>query len=295
MKFASHSIDKRNAIEPMKAPIARLLACADGLVQDKEKMLGLPTGFLELDRMLQGLRSGELIVVAARPSMGKSAFVQTLAMHAALNQNLPVVYCTLDNNASHLSRRMVTALAQLDWSFHQQTFSDEDKAKFDQACQRLAQSSLFVLDKASISVAELGGELETLMLDIATPALIIIDSCFFVRSGPDNDPSHPEDTTVILRNLKHLAQNLSCPIVVTTNLNRQLEMREDKHPLLIDLDCAARQEADLVLAIYRDDYYFKEFSGNPVMAEIIVMKNRNGPTGSIEISHHRTGRFETKL
>ena len=278
----------------MSGVISRFRRFHEELMIQGNNLCGLSTGLYDLDQMTHGFRAGELVVLAGRPAMGKSCLAQNIAIHTAVKLELPVIYCTLDVNSYDLASRMVRSLADLgnhNWYLYKNV---EDRQRFESATEILARSPLYVLDNGRIDIKQLCTEIREHVQRTGAPKLIVVDSLSQISAGPRTDPYGDKDTLMILRELKLLAKDLETPLVLTCTLDRRLEERENRRPQLIDLDYAAELEADMVLAIYREEYYTKELCEVPGVTEIHILKNPHGPIGVAILRFLRSVlRFET--
>lgn len=247
-------------------------------------LTGTPSGFHDLDRLTGGFQPGNLIVLAARPSMGKSALVTNIAENAALKGH-PVVLFSLEMSETELAQRFVASQARIDGDdLRKGRISAERWPKVLKATQKLAASPLYVDDSSDIGIHELRAKARR--LHAREPlGLIIVDYLQLMR---------PEDTTVsrveqigqMSRGLKVLARELGVPVIAVSQLSRAVEARPDKKPLLSDLRESGNieQDADVVIFIYRDEYYNKEHSEKPGIADLLISKHRNGPVGEVELT-----------
>ena len=250
---------------------------------------GLRTGFRELDEVLGGLEAGTLMIIAARPSMGKTAFALTIAQHVALRQQVPVAIFSLEMPAKQLVTRMLCSEARVDMNrLRQGHITDRDYQRLVEIASRMSEAPIFIDDAASLTVLELRGRARRLMAQQPV-GLIIIDYLQLMAGGTNagGGENRQQEIATISRGLKGLARELGIPVIALSQLSRAVEARPNKRPMLSDLreSGSIEQDADIVTFIYRDDYYNPN-TDKAGVAEIIIGKQRNGPTGSVELQFH---------
>jgi replicative DNA helicase len=251
-----------------------------------EEVTGVRTGFYDLDRMTAGLQKGDLIVLAARPSMGKTAFALNIAEHVAVHEGLPVLVFSLEMGASQLALRLVGALGRINQqNLRTGRLDSGEWERLTEAVERLSQVQLYIDETAALSCAELRARARRMARQFGTLGLIVIDYLQLMSGSGTSDENRATELGEISRGLKALAKELQCPVVALSQLNRSVESRNDKRPLMSDLreSGAIEQDADIIMFIYRDDYYNKE-SKEPGVSEIIIGKQRNGPVGQIKLT-----------
>ena len=251
-----------------------------------EDVTGVRSGFYDLDRMTAGLQPGDLIVLAARPSMGKTAFALNIAENVAVQEGLPVVVFSMEMGASQLALRMVGSLGRIDQS-HLRTgrLNDDEWGRLSEAVDRLKGASVFIDETPALNPAELRARARRQARACGRLGLIVVDYLQLMSGSSGSDENRATELGEISRGLKALAKELQCPVMALSQLNRSVETRNDKRPMMSDLreSGAIEQDADVIMFIYRDDYYDKE-SKKPGVAEIIVGKQRNGPVGTLELT-----------
>lgn len=252
------------------------------LYANKGKLVGLPTGFPDLDRMTAGLQNSDLIIVAARPSMGKTMLCLNLARHVALYDQVPVAIFSLEMSREQLALRLLSAEAELSGQRLRTGELDDDMwATLSNALGRLGEAPIFIDDTPGVSALEVRAKARQLkaQFDIG---LVIID--YMQLMAGRRAENRQQEISDISRSLKALARELDVPVVALSQLSRAVESRTDKRPMLSDLreSGAIEQDADIVAFLYREDYYTKE-SQNPDVTELIVAKQRNGPTGTVNL------------
>jgi len=259
----------------------------EALYERKEAVTGVPTGFFEIDRLTSGLQPADLIIIAGRPSMGKSALATNIAQHAASATAKPVAMFSLEMSKESLVLRMLCSEARVD-STRVRTghLSDQDFPRLAMAAGRLADLPFYIDDSPAISVLELRAKARRLMRESGL-GLIVVDYLQLMRSHKDVD-NREQEISLVSRSLKALAKELSVPVIALSQLNRAVEQRADKRPLMADLreSGAIEQDADVIAFIYRDDFY-NRVSPEEGIAEIIIAKQRNGPQGLAKLAFRK--------
>jgi len=263
---------------------------------EKKAITGVPTGFTDLDEITSGLQRGDLIVIAGRPSMGKTAFAMNLARNAAVEAEDPkaVAVFSLEMSSQQIAMRMLASEARVDMKLLRTgRFSVEDWRKLASAVGALTEAPIYIDDTPAISVLELRSKCRRLKKEHNGLDLVIIDY-LQLMSGRADAERREQEISEITRSLKGLAKELDVPVIALSQLNRSLESRGDKRPMMSDLreSGAIEQDADLIAFIYRDEVYNKK-PDNEGLAEVIIAKQRNGPTGTVHLTFlHRYTRFE---
>ena len=249
------------------------------------EVTGVPTGFRELDRLTSGFQAGNLVIVAARPSMGKSALGLCMAANLAVREGIPVGIFTLEMSKSEVTQRLMCSEAKVESQrLRTGKLAIDDWPRLTAACDKLAKAPLYVDDTGSINLMEIRSKSRRLKSREPTLGLILIDYLQLMTSGGTVE-NRVQEVSQISRSLKVLARDLDVPIVAMSQLSRAVEQRHDKRPILSDLreSGSIEQDADLVMFIYRDEYYNEE-SDQQGMAEVALAKHRNGPTDTIKLS-----------
>jgi replicative DNA helicase len=257
------------------------------LFERKELVTGVPTGFLDLDRMTAGLQPSDFVIVAARPSMGKTAFVLNIAEYVALHANKGVGIFSLEMSKEQLVLRMLCSQARVDNAKVRTGYLGErDFPRLAMAAGRLAEAPIFIDDTPAQNVLEVRAKARRLKRE-ANIDLVIIDYLQLMR-GLTAQENRTQELSEISRSLKSLAKELNVPVVALSQLNRQVEQRSEKKPVMSDIreSGAVEQDADLIMFIYRDEVY-KPDSQDEGVAEIIIGKQRNGPTGTVRLSFRK--------
>ncbi|MDI6800296.1 MAG: replicative DNA helicase [Actinomycetota bacterium] len=245
---------------------------------------GLPTGLTDLDEKTSGLHPSDLIVIAARPSMGKTSLVLSIAQHVAIEEKTPVAIFSLEMSRQQLAQRLLCSEARVDVQLLRSgRLASEDWRDLSFAAGRLAEAPLYIDDTPSITMMEVRAKARRLMAKHKL-GLIVVDYLQLMQSRTRSE-SRQQEISEISRSLKILGRELDVPVIAVSQLSRAVESRTDKRPLLSDLreSGAIEQDADLVIFIYRDDYYNRD-SDEKGIAEVILSKHRNGPTGTIKLA-----------
>ena len=259
---------------------------------------GLKTGFYDLDRMTSGLQAGDLIILAARPSMGKTSFAVNIAEHVAIQEGLPVAVFSMEMGAEQLAVRIVGSIGRIDQG-HLRTgrLSDDEWPRLTEAIEKMRGVKLHIDETPGLTVGELRANARRLAkLNGGKLGLIVVDYLqLMTTSAGSNEENRATALGEISRGMKMLAKELSCPVIALSQLNRGVEQRTDKRPMMSDLreSGAIEQDADLIMFIYRDEYYTKEACKEPGVAEIIIAKQRTGPTGTSKLGFiHAQTKFQ---
>jgi replicative DNA helicase len=267
----------------------------------KELITSVPTGFTDFDRLTSGLRNKDLIILGARPSMGKTAFALNIARNAAVDANIPVAYFSLELSKKFLLKRMLAVESRIDLSRLVGGYKrKEEWIKLKNAADVLSQASIFIDDSASLTAMEISARARTLNMK-NNLGLIIIDYIELISGQFKSIRTH--ELTKIANTLKDLADELSLPVIAITNVCRTADYRPDKRPRFSDLNWPGEKDADVVVFMYREDYYkyhdAMDFNNcfnkdaNKGKAEIIITKNRNGHIGVVDLAFLTScGRFE---
>lgn len=269
---------------PIKNVLITYLDTLSVLSSNKGNLTGLPTGFTDLDAKTSGLQRSDLIIIAARPAMGKTAFALNLARYGALAGGKPVAIFSLEMSKEQLVQRLISAQANVDsHKLRNGNLSDDDWRNITQGMAVLSKANLYIDDTPSISVMEIRGKCRRLKLE-KDLGLVVIDYLQLMQ-GKGKSESRQLEIAEISRSLKALARELDCPVIALAQLSRAPEMRSDHRPILSDLkeSGSIEQDADIVMFLYRDEYYHPD-SEKKNIAEVIIAKHRNGDTGSIELA-----------
>ena len=262
---------------------------------------GLITGFDEIDNLTSGLHSSELIIIAARPAMGKTAFALNLATNVAIKNNKTVAIFNMEMPAEQLANRMFAAEGQIEgYKLSTGNLLKSDWSKLDEAISRLSDAKIFIDDTPGMTISEIKAKCRRLASQSGDLGLIVIDYLQLIQGSAKYAGNRQQEIAEISRSLKTLAMELSIPIVALAQLSRSVEAREDKRPLLSDLreSGSIEQDADIVAFLYRDDYYTKkvDYEDGSSKSEFIVAKHRNGATKTIPLLFRKNiSKFESFL
>ncbi|NLG85844.1 MAG: replicative DNA helicase [Firmicutes bacterium] len=269
---------------PIRDALVEAFDRIEYLAQNQGVIPGIPTGFRDLDRLTTGLQPSDFIVVAARPSMGKTSLCLNIAQHVALYHQKPVALFSLEMSREQLVQRLLSAEARIpSQKLRTGALDEEDWPRLVAAMGRLSEVPIFIDDSAAPTVMDIRAKTRRLVQEQG-PGLVIIDYLQLI-AGHGRSESRQQEISEISRALKALAREVKCPVVALSQLSRAVEQRQDKRPVLSDLreSGAIEQDADLVAFIYRDEYYNPE-SEKKGIAEVIVAKQRNGPTGVAQLA-----------
>ncbi|MBH8605589.1 DnaB-like helicase C-terminal domain-containing protein [Thermoactinomyces sp. CICC 10522] len=273
-----------NTIQPLDNLLISTFERFEERSKNQRKIQGLESGFVDLDHMLTGSQKSNLIVLASRPSMGKSTLALNIASNVASHKNKTVAYFNLETSKDQLIDRLICSVGNINaQAYHQGILGTEDLEKYSSALEALSGRKLFIDDKPNITVSEIKEKCYKIIKDHGLD-LVIIDYLQLIRPKKYIYNNRNEEIDSISRSLKILARELDVPVIVLSQLSRACEQREDKRPVLSDLrdSGAIEQDADVVLFLYCDDYYNKETVKRNI-AELIVSKQRQGGTGTIEL------------
>lgn len=264
---------------------------------NKGSYTGVPSGYVDLDNLTAGFQKSDFVVLAARPSIGKTAFALNIAQNIAIRQNVPVVIFSLEMSKIQLAQRVVCAEAEVDAQrVRTGELQPNEWEKITNVMNELHQAPLFIDDSAGVSISDIRAKCRRLKMKYPDLGLILIDYLQLIEDRSSNDRN--QQISTISRGLKAIARELDVPIIALSQLSRKVEDRTDKRPMLSDLreSGAIEQDADVVMFIYREEYYDKENPELKNKAQIIVAKQRNGPTGSFElIFQGSTTKFKNKV
>jgi replicative DNA helicase len=251
------------------------------------EITGVATGFIDLDRMTSGLQKGDLVIVAGRPSMGKTSFAMNIAEHVAIKEGLPVLIFSMEMSASQLAARMLGSVGRVNQGrLRTGRLNDEEWPRVTQSIGLLTKAPMLIDETGSLNSLELRARARRMARKYGNVGLIVIDY-LQLMSGKSSGATENRATEIseISRSLKSLAKEMQCPVIALSQLNRSLENRENKRPMMSDLreSGAIEQDADVILFIYRDEVYHPETDAVGI-AEVIIGKQRNGPIGPVKLS-----------
>ena len=275
--------EAQRGFQPIKPLVTTSVDAIEKLFHKEDQFLGVPTGFMDFDHMTSGLQPGNFIIIAARPSMGKTTLVLNMAQNIAIDQERPVAVFSLEMPAQDIVMRMLSAESRIDFGrLRTGKFSEDYWRSLTEAAGRLSGAPIFINDNRGLTVQGLRAEGRRLKGEHGNLALIIVDYLQLLR-GTGRYSVREQEISEISRALKVLAWELNVPIIACSQLSREVERRPDKRPQLSDLreSGAIEQDADIVAFLYREDYYEDEEPDDRVEAVLMIKKQRNGPTGDI--------------
>ena len=258
------------------------------LAEQKGEITGLPTGFYEIDKVTSGLHENELIIIAARPAMGKTAFALNIATNIAKTTKKAVALFNLEMNAEQLVMRMFSSLGQIEGSkLRTGKLDNNDWKRLSEGISQIADTNIFIDDTPGITIGEIRSKCRRLAASKDGLGIVIIDYLQLISGGSRYAGNRQQEVSEISRSLKIMAKELGVPVIALAQLSRAVEGRDDKRPIMSDLreSGSIEQDADIVSFLYRDDYYNKEarMDNNISISEFIIAKHRNGPTTTIEL------------
>jgi len=275
--------DAQRGFQPINPLVTTSIDAIEKLFHKQERFLGVPTGFMDFDHMTSGLQPGNFVIIAARPSMGKTTLVLNMAQNIAIDQERPVAIFSLEMPAQDIVMRMLSAESRIDFGrLRTGNFSEDYWRPLTEAASRLSEAPILINDNRGLTVQSLRAEGRRLKGEHGDLALIIVDYLQLLR-GTGRYTQREQEISEISRSLKVLAWELNVPIIACSQLSREVERRPDKQPQLSDLreSGAIEQDADIVAFLYREDYYEEEDAGERVEADLMIKKQRNGPTGTV--------------
>ena len=267
--------------------LVKTQADLEKLVDLKGEITGIATGWYDLDKITAGLHENELIIVAARPGMGKTAFALNLATYVTTHTEKTVAVFNLEMGAEQLANRILSSLGQIEgYKLRTGRMLNSDWKRFNEVASQLSHANLYIDDTPGISIGEIRAKCRRLSSSSDGLDLVIIDYLQLISGGRNYGSNRQQEVADISRSLKTLAMELHIPIIALAQLSRSVEGREDKRPMLSDLreSGSIEQDADLVGFLYREDYYSKEAKKDAnSMSEFIIAKHRNGPQATIPL------------
>ncbi len=272
--------------------LSKTQADLEKLSQSKSEITGIPTGFYDFDKLTSGLHENELIIIAARPAMGKTAFALNLATNMAINSKKTVALFNMEMGAEQLATRMISSIGQIEgYKMRNGRLENNDWKRVNEAISRLGNSKIYIDDTPGMTISEIRAKCRRLASSKDGLDIVIIDYLQLISGSEKYAGNRQQEVSEISRSLKTLAMELNVPIVALSQLSRSVDAREDKRPLMSDLreSGSIEQDADIVAFLYRDDYYNKEtaIDENTSLSEFIFAKHRNGPTPTIELVFKR--------
>ncbi|WP_414499876.1 replicative DNA helicase [Zymobacter sp. IVIA_12111.31 C1] len=282
----SESRPKFGGPQNMGQLLTKAVSRIDELYNMKGQMTGLSTGFHDLDEMTSGLQPSDLVIVAGRPSMGKTTFAMNLVEHAVVSSDKAAVVFSMEMPAEQLMIRMVSSLGRIDQTrMRTGQLEDEDWPRLTSAVNLLKDRKLYVDDTPALSPSEMRARIRRLMREAGEIGIIMIDYLQLMQV-PGMSDNRTAEISEISRSLKGMAKEFQCPVVALSQLNRSLEQRPNKRPVMSDLreSGAIEQDADVIAFVYRDEVYNRDNPDNKGLAELIIGKQRNGPIGTVHMA-----------
>lgn len=275
-----------DSLSPIRELLDASLTRLEMLYERGDAITGIPSGYTDLDEVLSGLQPSSLVIVGARPAMGKTAFALGMAAHAALEARRPVLFFSLEMSHLEITSRLLSSEARVDSTrMRNGHLAESDWTKLSHAIGRLADAPIYIDDNPMVSVMEIRAKARRLKSRLGDLGLVVVDY-LQLMTGRLSAENRQVEVSEISRSLKILARELECPVVALSQLSRALEQRAEKRPVLADLreSGSIEQDADVVMFLYRDEVYNESTSANAGLAEVIVSKHRSGPTGSVSLS-----------
>jgi len=295
--------NQRGGPQGFKHLLTEVFKSLESRFASRDGITGVPTGFVDFDKMTAGLQPSDLIILAARPAMGKTSLALSLVQNAAMQGGWPALLFSLEMSSTQLAERMLCSEARIDSSLLRRGMVQrQDMTNLTYAADNLSKAPILIDDTPAMSVREVRAKARRFrgnreLFGDKPFGLIVVDYLQLMRGSSSNKNANREqEISEISRGLKGLAKELNCPVIALSQLNRGLESRTDKRPMMSDLreSGAIEQDADMILFIYRDEVYTKEACERPGIAEVIIGKNRHGPIGHVDLKFiGRHTRFES--
>jgi replicative DNA helicase len=287
-QVAEAGASARAQVIPLQEALGQAIDRVSQLFDQDEHdgVTGIATGYVDLDRMTAGLQRGDMIVVAGRPSMGKTALAMNIAEHVAVDLNLPVLIFSLEMSAPQLAMRFLASRARIDLArLRRGQLSDEDWEKITYGLSKLAQAPVRIDENGMLTVNEMRARARRVHREFGQLGLIVIDYIQLIAT-PQATENRATELGAISRMIKGLAKDLDVPIIALSQLSRKVEERTDKRPMMSDLreSGAIEQDADVIMMLYRDEYYTRDACKETGITEVIIGKQRNGPTGDVRLT-----------
>lgn len=277
---------QKNDFSPIKDVLIENIAMIDTAIQTQGQVVGLPTGFKRLDEVTSGLHRSDLVIIAARPAMGKTAFVLNIAQNAAVKSGATVLIFSLEMSKAQLGQRLLAMESRVEMQkLKTGNIERNDWDRINMALDSLSKTNLHIDDTPGISLLEMKNKCRRLKAEKGLD-LVIIDYLQLMKGEGKASDSRQQEISNLSRYLKLLAREMDCPVLVLSQLSRAAEQRQDHRPILSDLrdSGAIEQDADMVIFLYRDDYYNPDDSEKPGVCEVNIAKHRSGPTETIDLT-----------
>ena len=276
--------NSRNAVSVMKDIVSEVYEQVEALHESGSDISGIPTGFIDFDHYSSGLHNSDMVVIAARPGMGKTAFVLGMAKNIAIKEKIPIAVFSLEMSKQQVAQRLMSAQSRIDLQrLRDGKIRENEWTRLASAIEKLAECKIYIDDSAFLTVMDLRSRAR-MMASTFGIKLLVVDYLQLMQSTANYRGNKVLEITEISQNLKSIAKELNIPVIAVSQLSREVEKREKKRPQLSDLreSGSIEQDADMVAFIYRDEYY-DEQSSKKGQAELIIAKHRNGPTGSVNL------------
>lgn len=284
-EIAEQGARARQGFAPLRDLLTQAVDRIDMLHERDDPITGLPTGYNDFDELTSGLQAGDLVIIAARPSMGKTSLALNMAEYAALKRKLPVAIFSMEMPGEQLTMRLLSSLGRIDQQrLRTGRLNEDDWPRLSSAVAMLSDAPIFIDDSAALSPGDIRARARRLMREQKSLGLIVVDYLQLMQV-PGSNENRTTEISEISRGLKALAKELSVPVIALSQLNRGVEQRPNKRPVMSDLreSGAIEQDADLIAFIYRDEVYNEDTSEKGI-AEVIVSKQRNGPIGTVRLT-----------
>jgi len=280
--------NSRNAVSAMEDIVSEAYEQVEMLYESGSDISGIPTGFIDFDKYSSGLHNSDMVVIAARPGMGKTAFALGMAKNIAMKEKIPIAVFSLEMSKQQIAQRLMSAQSGIDLqNLRNGKLQDNEWAKLARAIEKLAECKIYIDDSAFLTVMDLRSRAR-MMASTYGIKMIIVDYLQLMQSTSNYRGNKVQEITEISQNLKGIAKELNIPVIALSQLSREVEKRDKKRPQLSDLreSGSIEQDADMVVFIYRDEYY-DEQSSEKGKAELIIAKHRNGPTGKVSLQFNK--------
>jgi replicative DNA helicase len=284
-QIAEQGMRGQQGFRGLKSLVKNAVEYIDEMIEKGDGITGCPTGYDDLDNMTSGLQPGDLVIVAGRPSMGKTTFAMNICEYAAIKQGAPVAVFSMEMPGEQLALRMLSSMGRINQQrLRTGKLKEEDWPRLTSAVELLAEVPMFIDDTPALTPTEMRARARRLVREHGQLGMIMIDYMQLMQVAGSTE-NRATEISEISRNLKGLAKELKCPVIALSQLNRSLEQRPNKRPVMSDLreSGAIEQDADLIMFIYRDEVYNPD-SAEKGMAEVIIGKQRNGPIGTINLT-----------
>ncbi|MBF0419638.1 MAG: replicative DNA helicase, partial [Magnetococcales bacterium] len=285
LNVGDHFKSRQSSYATMKAILSPFIAKVTRLMEEKKGVTGVTTGFVRLDKMLSGMQPSDLLILAGRPSMGKTAFAMNIAVNAAIGGQCPVGIFSLEMSREQIVSRMMSSTGRIDaHNLRSGNLRDDEFAKLSDTADYLSKTEIFIDDTPALSIHTLLARARRLKKE-RNIQLIVVDYLQLMR-GEAGMENRVQEITNISQGLKRIAKEINIPVLALSQLSRKVEDRPDKRPILSDLreSGSIEQDADVVMFIHREEYYKKDDVSLQGVAEVIIAKHRNGPVGSVKLA-----------